>query len=125
MGYYVLEDDEHLAFPEELRNEVIKARQKSRSKHKAHPEDEYVWAVYYCEYFSGGGGSIAFPSLTQAWKFREQSNWSAPIEGPHRKKPRGWDKETDYWKNIKECIEAFGLKFDKNRLSPWIMQNFA
>ena len=119
MGYYHLRENEHLAFPQELRDAVIKARLKSRSKHKDYDDDQYVWVVYYSEYV--GNRKMAFPSLCQYYKFRAQSEWSADIEGPH-KKVAPWNKdlgEVDYWKTIRECVESFGLKFDENRLSPW------
>lgn len=119
MGYYQLGENEHLAFPSELREAVIRKRLKSRSKHKNHDEDEYFWAIYYCEYI--GGYRMTFPSLCQVYKFRPQSEWSESIEGPHeRVSPENKSAgKIDYWKSIRECIESFGLTFDKKRLSPW------
>lgn len=91
---------------------------------KEYYDDKYVWVVYFCEYI--GREKMAFPSLCQYYKFRSQSEWRADIEGPHKKIPP-YNKdagEIDYWKSIRECIESFGLKFDKDRLSPWNDKRF-
>lgn len=109
MGWYPLYDNEHLNFPEELREKVIKARLKSRSKHKDYDDDEYVWAIYWCEAI-GPRGNKSFPSLAQRWKYRLQTNWQVDIEGPHVAKndPMVMDGAT-YWKTIDECLSHFGL----------------
>lgn len=119
MGYYHLKENEHLAFPKKLCVAVARKRLKSRSKHKNYGEDQYIWILYYCEY--EGAGRMVFPSLCQYYKFRPQSEWGENIEGLHEKILSHGKSTTkiDFWKSIRECVESFGLEFDKTRLSPW------
>lgn len=119
MAWYPLEKDEHLAFPAELREAVLKKRKGSRSKHKNYDNDEYVWAVYWSEMIGYGADRKIFPCLAQRWKFQLRTNWDIEINGPHESFIDDFDKVFKYWKSIEEFLSSFGLKYDKSRPSQY------
>lgn len=118
MAWYPLYDDEHLAFPQELREAVLKERKRSRSKHKAHDEDEYVWAIYWCVRI-GPGINMVYPYLALRWKFRLQSNWQTEIEGPHSTYDEELGCTDDHWDSIDEVLSSVGLNYDNTRPSEY------
>lgn len=116
MGYYQLGENEHLAFPSELREAVIRKRLKSRSKHKDHDEDEYEWGIDYCigyrtqpcnvfnlmaglpqVHCTGPQKGQIGAALRLNWKFNSISSWAVGIPGPNGTN------------DIDDCFEGPGL----------------
>lgn len=120
MGWYLLEGDEHLNLSEELREKVKQTRLKSRSKHKSYDEDEYEWAVYWCECFGPNLDEDAlyghsFVSLAQRWRPRPQSCWSVPITGPHTAEPtEDYPLGYQYWNSLAEFLESVGCSREQD-----------
>lgn len=116
MGWYPLIDDEHLSFPEELREKVIQTRLKSRSKFKNRPEEEFEWAIFFCEEIGYSGGNKALCFLGQRWRLRRQSNWQVEIVGPHVYKHKRYpNDQIEFWKTITEMLKHHGLPYDDTR----------
>ena len=121
MAWYPLYDNEHLAFPEELREAVLDKRRKSRSKHKAHDEGEYAWAVYWCAQI-GPNINRVYPFLAQRWQYRLLSNWQVEMPGIHPQPPNpdlvGGGRKF-YWDSITEVLASVGLAHDDTRPSEY------
>lgn len=99
-----------------LKQEVLKARRNSRSKHKDHDKDEYEWGIDYCigyrtqpcnvfnlmaglpqVHCTGPQKGQIGAALRLNWKFNSISSWAVGIPGPNGTN------------DIDDCFEGPGL----------------